>query len=205
MLPLTKAIPKPMAPFLSHTLLREGLNRLKPKINNVSITVGHHAPILAKYSVSIGIDVIFNTSGKGNAWWIFNTLFRYLNEPVLVLTADNITTISYEDIYEDFTTLHQSICMIVAVAPVEGVEGDFIEVSSDDQSTILSLNRHIPSDSYASGIQVINPYLINQVCNDSRFSDPNVSFSDIWDTLILLGLLKKSKIIIDLFVISLHP
>tara|TARA_B100000674_G_C37967632_1_gene975365 strand:+ start:2394 stop:3071 length:678 start_codon:yes stop_codon:yes gene_type:complete len=195
MLPLTRAIPKPMAPLLSGTLLKYGYEQLHSTIDNICITVGHHGALLADYSIKLGINTIINSSNKGNAWWIFNSLLKHLDEPVLVLTADNITVIEYTEIYSDFVNIPNAACMLVGVDPLDGVDGDFIFVENDHSSVVTSLSRTAKSDSYASGIQVLNPSLVNKLCQGPIFKSDSVSFSDVWSSLISSRSLFKSSII----------
>ncbi len=194
MLPLTRAIPKPMAPLLSSTLLKQGYEQIRPFIENICITVGHHGGMLAEYSIGIGINTVINTSSKGNAWWIFNTPLSLVDEPVLVLTSDNITAIEYSDLYNDFIKAHDSACMIVGVKPLPDVEGDFIAVENEETNLIYRVSRTEKSDSYASGIQVINPFRINQACRGDVFRKDDISFSEVWNKLISLRSVHKSRV-----------
>ena len=48
------------------------------------------------------VNSVINTNNKGNAWWMFNFPFNKLNEPVFVLTCDNITNIDFSLIEKDY-------------------------------------------------------------------------------------------------------
>jgi len=196
MLPMTKAIPKPMAPFLSSTLLHQGYKQIEKSIEYIGITVGHHGAMLGKHALDMGISIVINSTDKGNAWWIFNSLFKYLDEPVLVLTADNICRIDYSMIYQDFLRddIHQT-CMIVGVKPIPGIDGDYIKLDAASERIITSLSRTYPQEFYASGIQVINPFAINKICQGTKFTSDRVSFSDIWEQLICMKKLFKSSVV----------
>src|SRR4051812_40099426 len=69
MLPLTDVIPKPMAPYRGTTLIAEGIRRIRIYIENIHITVGYKGKTLAEHVVELGVNSVFNTSGRGNAWW----------------------------------------------------------------------------------------------------------------------------------------
>ena len=81
------------------TNLFNGIKSIKEHIENIFITVGYKGPILAKHVIEHNVDVIFNTEGKDNAWWIYNTLLSHLDEPIFVLTCDNVTKINCIRLY----------------------------------------------------------------------------------------------------------
>ena len=81
MVPLTDVIPKPMAPYRDSTLIAKGIENLKEYFRNIHITVGYKGGVLAEYVIGLGVNSIFDTSGKGNAWWIYNTMMKYLGTP----------------------------------------------------------------------------------------------------------------------------
>lgn len=195
MLPLTRAIPKPMAPLLTGTLLKFGYEQISPFIDDICITVGHHGSMLSEYSIQLGLNTIINTSNKGNAWWLFNSVLKHIDEPILVLTADNITVIDYKSIFDDFVATPNAACMLVGVNPINGVEGDFIHTEDDTSSLITRLSRSDQSTCYASGIQVINPFIVNHICKSPVFTHDCVSFNEVWASLIASNSLHKSSIV----------
>ncbi len=189
MSPLTDTIPKPMAPFLGSTLIAEGISKLKPFIENIHITVGYKGAMLAQHVIKNGASTIFNTEGKGNAWWVYNTLLSKLDEPCYVLTADNVIELDFDQIESDYKKLGSPACMLVPVKPVQGVEGDYLY--SDKQGRVLELSREKPSEKYCSGIQVINPAKINALTTHSE------NFMDLWNQLILIEQLYCSNVYPD--------
>ncbi len=175
MMPLTNEIPKAMAKFRDTTLIANSIEKLKKNSLNIHITVGYKGADLAKHVIEHDVASIFNTEGKGNAWWIFNTLLKHLDEPVLVLTCDNVIELDLDRIYKDYVSLNSPPCLVVPVKPVAGLEGDYI-FHTDNR--VLELNRHKASDIYCSGIQLINPYKVNQYC------EPTDDFYALWMQLI---------------------
>jgi NDP-sugar pyrophosphorylase family protein len=175
MMPLTNDIPKAMAKYRNTTLIANSIEKLKKNSLNIHITVGYKGADLAKHVIEHDAASIFNTEGKGNAWWIFNTLMKHLDEPVLVLTCDNVIDLDIELIYQDYVSLNSPACIVVPVKPVPGLEGDYI---FHDNNRVLELNRHKPSDIYCSGIQLINPFKVNQYC------DATEDFYSLWMQLI---------------------
>lgn len=162
MMPLTASIPKPMASFKDSTLIADAIGRIHSHIESIHITVGYKGAELARHVIEHGVSSIFNTEGKGNAWWIFNTLMKNLDGPVLVLTCDNVVELDLDLIIKDYVSFDSPACMVVPVKPVKGLDGDFI---FHNNNCVTELNRQKPSDIYCSGIQVLNPASINKCCS----------------------------------------
>jgi NDP-sugar pyrophosphorylase family protein len=185
MAPLTDDIPKPMAPFAGTTLIARGIDRLRDHVDHIYVTVGYKKAMLAQHVIEHGATAVFNTEGKGNAWWIYNTLVSRLDEPVCVLTADNLVDLDLALLSTDYDTLERPPCMLVPVKPVAGLEGDFI---FREGSCVTHLSRTEPNDIYCSGIQVINPKRINEV------TQPTEDFNAVWAQLIAQRALHVSSV-----------
>ncbi|MDX5337618.1 MAG: NDP-sugar synthase [Cyclobacteriaceae bacterium] len=186
MAPLTNVIPKPMAPLWGSTLIANGIQKLIPHVPHLHITVGYKGSDLAKHVIELGVNSVFNTEGKGNSWWIFNTLMRLIDEPVLVLTSDNVTDLNIDSILMDYRKLGSPACMVVPVQPIEGLVGDFIHHSDN---RVIKLDRNDPAPTYCSGIQVLNPARINSIL------DPVEDFGELWHQLILQNQLYTSSVL----------
>lgn len=185
MMPLTAALPKAMAPYDQTTLIAQGIRLISQYVSNVYVTVGYKGNILSEHVISQGVRGLFDTIGRDNAWWIFNTLMTYLDEPVYVLTCDNVVSLNFSLIEEDYYRLDEPACMVVPVKPVPGLEGDYI---LQVDNVVTRLSRDHPSASYCSGIQVLNP------CKISRMMPPQDNFYGVWNTLISLRQLKCSSV-----------
>ncbi len=96
-------------------------------MKNIHISVGHKKADLAKHVIEKNITSIWNTNKKGNAWWIFNTFLKYLNEPIIVLTCESARKgrVLEEDI-KDYVKKKSPPCMIIAVKPIKELSGDYI-------------------------------------------------------------------------------
>lgn len=188
MAPLTNIIPKPMAPLWGSTLIANGIQKLLPHVPQLHITVGYKGAELAKHVIELGVHSVFNTEGKGNSWWVFNTLMKEIDEPVLVLTSDNVTDLNIDLILDEYQRLGQPACMVVPVVPIEGLVGDFIH---HERNLVLKLDRNDPAPTYCSGIQVINPFKINQLI------EPVEDFGDLWSQLIQINQLFSSSVLPD--------
>ena len=187
MKPLTDVVPKAMAPFKKSTLIKNRIDSLRD-IKNIHVTVGYKKNLLSEYLISQNISTIIDTENKGNSWWIFNSFMQHIDEPVIVFTCDNIATIKLNQIYEDYINLGNPLCMVLPAQPIDGIDGDYIELGSKNK--VLSLSRTAENTTYCSGIQILNPKKIKSVvkeCDD---------FSVLWKNLINLGELFSSNIIL---------
>lgn len=183
MRPLTDELPKPMVPVGEDTLIGNSLKMLKERIPYIHVTVGYKKAMLSQYLMNRGVSSVFNTEGHNNAWWVANTVMRYIDEPVLVLTTDNITELDMAFLEAEYLRLKEPYLMLVPVEPIAGVEGDFIEC--DENGVVHSIQRNQPSGLYCSGIQVLNPVRVNRVSKSENFYT-------LWSNLIAKGVLKAS-------------
>lgn len=175
MMPLTDSVPKPMVTLDGSTLISRGIDFLKNNIENIHITVGYKGNMVAEHVAGKGVNSIFNTDGHGNAWWVYHTLLKNLDEPVLLLTCDNIVELDIDLLDKEYHTLGSPPCLVVPVPPVEGLDGDFI---FHENNTVTELSRTKPSGIYCSGIQIINPAAVN------RLTKATDNFYELWSELI---------------------
>jgi NDP-sugar pyrophosphorylase family protein len=175
MAPLTDAIPKPMAPYDGTTLIARGISRLAERVEHIHVTVGYKKAMLAQHVIEHGASSVFNTEGKSNCWWLYNTLLNQLDEPLLVLTCDNVVELDLELLEENYSSLNSPACMLVPVRPVPGLEGDYV---FHENHVVREISRLKKADIYCSGIQVLNPRTLNQITQEGA------SFYDIWQQLI---------------------
>jgi NDP-sugar pyrophosphorylase family protein len=179
MMPLTEDLPKAMAPYNGSTLIANGIEKIKTHIPNIYITVGYKGSMLAKHVIEHNVSGILNTEGQDNSWWIFNTLCRYIDEPVLVLTCDNVVELDYQELLINYMASGSPSCMVVPVKPIAGLSGDYI--FRDSNRRVTQLSRTEVSDIYCSGIQILNPSKINKIMT------PKDNFYEVWMKLIDLG------------------
>ena len=67
------------------------------------------------------------------------------------------------------------LCLLIPVKPIKGLEGDFIH---SNKNIVTKLSRKVNSDIYCSGIQIVNPYKINQIIKKTG------DFNTLWKRLI---------------------
>jgi NDP-sugar pyrophosphorylase family protein len=189
MRPLTDKIPKAMAPLGESTLIAEGISRLKKEISNVHITVGYKGAMLASHVIERDVSSVINTEGKGNAWWLYNSLLSLIDQPLFVLTCDNVIKINFTSFADEYFDLNAPACMIIPANPNKDVEGDFI--FKNNLNAVLNFSRHHKSSLISSGIQILNPKKINQI------TDKSDNFNETWQQLIDLKEIKCSRKVLD--------
>lgn len=185
MMPLTDSMPKAMAPFRGTTLIAEGIERIRAHIPFIHVTVGYRGAMLAEHVIQHGASTVFNTHGHGNCWWVYNTFLSILDEPICVMTCDNVVDLDFELLQADYDALGRPACMIVPVKPIAGLDGDFI---FQDNQIVTRLDRHAPAPTYCSGIQVMNPQRVR--CLTEEVDD----FSALWEQLISQTQLRASRV-----------
>jgi NDP-sugar pyrophosphorylase family protein len=183
--PLTDVVPKPMAPLQGGTtLIAQGIQALIGRVPQIHITVGYKKAMLAQHVIENGVSSVFNTEGENNAWWIHNTLMSLLDEPIFLLTCDNVMELDFDLIEKNYYDLGAPPCMLVPVKPVPGLEGDYI---FHRNQVVYDLDRHKTADIYCSGLQVINPRRV------AELTSPGGDFYSIWRQLIERKQLKVSQ------------
>jgi NDP-sugar pyrophosphorylase family protein len=185
MMPLTNNLPKAMAPYNGTTLIAQGIEAISRHVPNVHITVGYKKAMLAEHVIHHGARSVLSTAGHSNSWWIYNTLLSELDEPLFVLTCDNVVELDFKRLEEDYYRCDEPACMLVPVRPVPGLEGDYI---FHRDHLVTRLSRRDPSEVYCSGIQVLNPVRIRRLTVDRG------DFTDLWDQLIERRELRASRI-----------
>ncbi len=182
MRPLTDVVPKALAPFRGTTLIERTIENFHRHQIQLHVTVGHLGNVLAEVLLKKKLSsTLINTSGHDNAWWIFNSLMKFINEPVLVLTCDNVTDLDLNFIELEYIRLNSPACMLVPVSPIDGIDGDYIFATSSGE--VKELSRLKNTNIYASGIQVINPMKVNSILDEFE------NFNDVW-----MGLIKNQQL-----------
>ena len=185
MMPLTETVPKPMAPYGGSTLIARGIDQIRNRIDHIHVTVGYKKAMLAQHVIEHGASSVFNTEGQPNSWWIYNTLLKHLNEPVYVLTADNAVELDFDLLEATYAEQGSPPCMLVPVRPVEGLEGDYIW---HEGGVVTEVSRAKVNDVYCSGIQILNPGVVN------RLTTFQGDFYTVWSQLIARRALMMSSV-----------
>ncbi len=185
MMPLTEELPKAMAPYDGTTLIERGISRISHRIAHIYVTVGYRKAMLAQHVIEHGARGVFNTDGQSNCWWIYNTLLKFLDEPVYVLTCDNVVDLDFELLEENYYDLKEPACMVVPVRPVHGLDGDYV---FQRDHVVTEISRVREADIYCSGIQILNPRRLNETTREGE------NFYDVWQQLIAAEKLMVSSV-----------
>jgi NDP-sugar pyrophosphorylase family protein len=190
MRPITDYIPKALVEVDGNPLISYVFKLIDGE-NNMSdikkyVTYGHKSEIL--FNATKGkVDGYINTTGKDNSYFLYNSFIKHINEPIIVTPCDMIMDIDLDEVYRDYIELGSPSIMVVGVTPVKGVDGDFIEY--DEANRIVSLSRENITNKYCSGLQIINPYKVNDITKESN------NFYDVWEQLKHMGELKVSNVV----------
>jgi NDP-sugar pyrophosphorylase family protein len=184
MAPITHYIPKALVEVDGKPLI----NHVFDMVGDVKkyVTYGHKSDVLFNVTRLV-VDGYINTTTKDNSYFLYNSFVKHIDEPIIVSPCDMIMEIDLEKVYEDYIKLGSPAIMVVGVEPVDGIDGDFIEY--DENNTIVSLTREKVTDKYCSGLQIINPFKVNDITADSD------NFYDVWQQLRYMGELKVSNIL----------
>lgn len=168
---------KAMVNVSGRPLVSYSLEQLTARVPEVGLTVGANAEELMRYGMANNVRLFINTAGKENAWWIFNSLFRKINSPVLVMPCDNITHLDLDLLYNQYLAAGEPPCMLVPVPVNKAIEGDFIHMD-DATGLVTGISRLLFSGIYSSGIQVLNPAMMNAMASGE------CDFLALWQKLI---------------------
>ena len=108
------------------------------------MTVGYKGSDLAKYVIEKGVTSILNTEGKGNAWWLYNSLLKNIDKPICVFTCDNVIDTNFDKLFKEYQNLKNPHCMLIPTKPIKGLEGDYI--FTDESSNVVELSRNKKSN-----------------------------------------------------------
>ena len=173
MLPITEYVPKALVRINSKNLIDNPIDFFKSNdIENIHITYGYKSDILLNY-VHKKIKSLINTINQDNSYFLFNTIIKYINDPVIICPCDIDFDINLNELYKEYIKLKSPAACII---PIENkLDADNIE---HDNFKICKINKNIKTNLSASGIQIINPFTINQLIN------PCENFYEVWNQLI---------------------
>ncbi len=174
MLPLTNYVPKPLIMVNEKPLIQYTLDFFhKYGISNISTTYGHKADLLVHY-LNNRVNLLINTINQDNAYFLFNSVIKHINEPIIVTPCDLIVDINLHALYYEYIQMGSPALCIVPIP--SNNNADYIH--SNELGEVVEITRNKVSDVCASGIQIINPVMVNDLIN------PHTNFYDVWMALI---------------------
>lgn len=172
--PITDFHPKPLVKITKDSVLIDYIiNALD--VPNIYLTVGYKKDQLINYVSKYDIGGIIDTEGKDNSWWIFNSILKHMNEPIIVATSDIIVDIDFDKVIEEYECHCRPACMLVSVPSDNSGSGDYI---IGRHNIVEKISRDAMSFNYASGIQILNPTIVNALAKGAN------TFKEVWDLLI---------------------
>lgn len=173
MRPLTDYVPKPLVKLNDVPLIHYVINFLRTNnIENIFVTYGHRGSMLLE-QIGEKVEGFINTTGKDNSYFLFKSIIKHINEPVIVCPCDMVVSLDLEEVYKDYILLGEPASCIVPV---------FTELDADaitkQGSLVSSISRDHRTGIYASGVQILNPVKINNLIQ------PVDNFYEVWKNLI---------------------
>ena len=183
MKPLTDYVPKPLVKYKDKELISYNLDFFKTNgISHTIVTYGYKSELLTNF-LEKKVNCLLNTIDKDNSYFLFNTIIKHIDEPILLLPCDIIIDLDVEKLYQEYIDLGSPSCLIVPLKNDRKVEADFLHTNGNK---IIKINRDEESNFYASGIQIINPNKINNKIKSSE------NFYNVW-----MELIKNEELLIS--------
>lgn len=171
--PLTNYVPKPLLEINQKSLINHCIEELKRNgVNNIYVTYGYKQELLIPH-ISESIAGLINTNGESNAYFIFNTIIKNLNENILILPSDLIFKLEISKIEKE---IDKDKSYIIPTPFKKGMDSDHIEHEKDKK--IKSITREKKTKYCASGLQIINPFKVNEKIKNAN------NWYEIWNFLI---------------------
>jgi MurNAc alpha-1-phosphate uridylyltransferase len=183
MRPLTDYVPKPLVKVNDVPLIQYVINFLRDNnVDNITVSYGYKGEMVLE-EVKHKVESFINTTGKDNSYFLFNSIVKYIDEPIIICPCDMIVRLDLEEVYKEYVKLDQPIACIIPVKTE--LDADCV-ISGNNK--VLGITREVQLGTYASGIQILNPYRINKLI------PPFENFYDVWKALIEKELLYVTDI-----------
>ncbi len=176
--PLTFAIPKPLIPVGERPILEILIQNLKAHgVTDIFLAVGYRAELIQVYfqdGRQFGVNIHYSQEDKrlGTAGPLRLVRDRFgISEPVLVMNADIITRVNFQDFYQSH--LREAAALTVGVRQYEyivpygvvGTEGG--QICSIEERPKLSFK-------ISCGIYIVNPDVLDLVPEGQFFDMPDL-------------------------------
>ena len=180
---MTSRIPKALVDVCGLPLINYSLLQLQKQIPQITVTIGYKGDLLREALKDQKVSFL-DTTGEGNAWWIFHTAFRELDEPILVLPCDLLTQLDCKWLFKVYQQLQAPAFLQIPVAHPEGFEGDFME---EEEGRVTRFSR-AGGIYYCSGLSILNPARLNQLL------EPHADLPEVCQALVKIRQLYCSEL-----------
>jgi MurNAc alpha-1-phosphate uridylyltransferase len=175
MKPITEYVPKALVKVNNVFLIDHVINFLNSNhIENIYITYGYKGEMLVE-ELENRVSGFINTKNKDNSYFLFNSIIKYIDEPIIISPCDVIIDLNLKKVYDEYVELGSPPACII---PIDiKLEADKILHSNN---IVDKISRECESSLFASGIQILNPKKINDIILSSD------NFYNVWNSLINL-------------------
>ncbi len=185
MRPLTETKPKPLLTVHGQTLLEHQIRFLSQFVKTIGVTVGYKSNEVEKSANQLGIKLVINTEGRGNAFWVNHPSIRSISTPIVVITCDNLMKIDFSAVQSESDKNQDLSFLMTRRAPLK-MAGDRI---IQENGRVVKIAQENATNILATGLQVLN---LGQLEPMRLYDD----FHEVWSDLIV-----KKK----LFTCSTYP
>ncbi len=176
--PLTFAIPKPLIPVGERPILEILVQNLKAHgVIDIYLAVGYRAELIQVYfqdGRQFGVKIHYSQEDKrlGTAGPLRLVRDRFgISEPVLVMNADIITRVNFQDLYQSHVRDAGAITVGIReheyIVPYGVVEMEDVQICSIEERPKLSFK-------ISCGIYIVNPDVLDLVPEGQFFDMPDL-------------------------------
>ncbi|UCC86164.1 MAG: mannose-1-phosphate guanyltransferase [Anaerolineales bacterium] len=174
--PLTVGRPKPMVPLVNKPVLAHILDLLKRhNFSEVVITVQYLADLIQDYfgdgsSVGLTIHYAVEEVPLGTAGSVKNAQ-RYLDEPFLVISGDDVADIDLSDIFR-FHREHRSLATLTLKSVTSPLEYGIVTTDGEGHITQFLEKPswgQVISDTVNTGVYVLEPEVLDLLEPDAQY------------------------------------
>jgi len=177
MMPLTANKPKALVTLGNKPLIQYTIDTLRKQgVERIYVTYGWQGKMLVDY-LHNKVEGLINTTNQDNAGFLSTSVLQYVDAPMLVCPCDLTFDIDLAALKLEHTL---AVKRPIYLIPVQASKNaDFIHTG--DFLAVTDITRERKSELCASGIQIINPLMLNQ------WIHPPSNFYGVWTNLIKLG------------------
>lgn len=180
MFPVSDYVPKPLVKVKNKALIDHCIDNLKENgINNIYVTYNYKSELLTSH-IEKKVSGLINTINQDNSYFLFNTIIKYINKPIIIIPCDIIMSFNFKQLNEEYISKEDSY--ILPVKYKKGMNPDFIKCNNKQlKHKVTSIGRGTSYEGCkicASGLQALIPSIVNEIIL------PCDNWIDVWTQLI---------------------